>query len=219
MKHFSFMNEAKVHEIEERQARSFHDYIDVRKIYEEELRKRHVYKKKIEEIYAKAQGLETKVASLKQKLDSVEKNRVLGIQEQLAVVTMEISTQTKELETKETEPRRMSIDAQIPQQGGEVRETIMKSMIDHRLETLKNISQNNHALYISLQDAEHVCNEELAQLSLTFNLWGAYVQFLERLIMLMKKKPNLPDKIITVKEGLDIVRELIGFFIGKLHII
>lgn len=34
LKHFSFMNEAKVEEMETRLAHSIHEYIDVRKLYE-----------------------------------------------------------------------------------------------------------------------------------------------------------------------------------------
>ena len=68
MKYFSFMNEAKVEEIETRPAKFVHDYIDLRKLYEYELRKSHVYKEKIEELEAKVQVLEAKVASLREKL-------------------------------------------------------------------------------------------------------------------------------------------------------
>lgn len=100
----------------------------------------------------------------------------------------------------------MKIDAQSPHQGGEVRTSVLKGMIDHRVDTLKKISQWAHSLYISLQDVEHVCNEELSWLSPIFNQSGPYIHFLERLIMLMAKKPDLPNKIITVKEGLEIVK-------------
>ena len=50
MKHFSFMNEAKVEEIEIKLARNIHDYIDIEKLYEEELEKSYVYGKKIDEL-------------------------------------------------------------------------------------------------------------------------------------------------------------------------
>ena len=48
------MNEAKVEEIERKLARTFHNYMDIRKLYEQELRKSHVYKQRIEELEAKA---------------------------------------------------------------------------------------------------------------------------------------------------------------------
>lgn len=44
VKQFSFMNEAKVEEIETMLTRTFHDYIDIKNLYEEELIKSHVYK-------------------------------------------------------------------------------------------------------------------------------------------------------------------------------
>ena len=72
MKHFSFVNEAKVEEIETRLAKFMHDYIEVRKIYEDELRKSHVYKEKIEELEAKVQVLEVDGASLREKLINAE---------------------------------------------------------------------------------------------------------------------------------------------------
>ena len=68
LKHFSFMNEAKVEEMETRLAHSIHEYIDVRKLYENELRSNHVYKERIAELEAKVQELETKISSLKEQL-------------------------------------------------------------------------------------------------------------------------------------------------------
>ena len=45
MQHLSFMDEAKVEEIETKLARILHEYIDKIKLYEEKLRKSYVYKK------------------------------------------------------------------------------------------------------------------------------------------------------------------------------
>ena len=68
LKHFSFMNEAKVEEMETRLAKSTHDYIDMRKLYEDDLRSSHVYKERIVELQAKVKELEDEVASLREKL-------------------------------------------------------------------------------------------------------------------------------------------------------
>lgn len=68
------MNETKVEEIETNLARTFHYYIDMRKLYEEELRKSYVYKKKVEELEEQSQGLEAKFAFLKEQLNNVEQN-------------------------------------------------------------------------------------------------------------------------------------------------
>ena len=92
-------------------------------------------------------------------------------------------------------------------------------MVSHRVDTLKNLSQQAHYSFVSLQGAEQVCNEALSWLTPTFNLWGPYMQFFDKLIMLMAKKPDFPDKIFTVKESLEMVKELSGFFSGKLQVI
>ena len=42
------------------------------------------------------------------------------------------------------------------------------------------------------------------------------MKLFDRLIPLLAKKPNLPDKVIIVKEGMDKVKDLLQFFIGKL---
>ena len=113
----------------------------------------------------------------------------------------------------------MSIDAQSTHQRGEIRIVVLRSLMSHRIEILKKLSQQAHSFYIALQSVDKFCNEELSWLSPTFNLWGPYIQFLERLIILMAKKLDFPNKTISVKEGLDIVEELVGFFTRKLQII
>ena len=113
----------------------------------------------------------------------------------------------------------MSIDTQLVQQGGDVRIEVLKSMMSHRVDTLKNLSQQAHNSFVSLQSTEQFCNEALSWLNPTFNLWGPYLQFFDRLIMLMAKKLDLPDKIFTVKESLEMIKELSGFFSGKLQVI
>ena len=60
------MNEAKVEEIKTKISKSMHDYIDVRKLYEDKIRKNHVYKENIEEPNAKLQVLEVELVSLLQ---------------------------------------------------------------------------------------------------------------------------------------------------------
>ena len=62
------MNEAKVEEMETRLSKSIHDYIELINLYEDELRKSHVYKERIVELEAKVQALENEVASLREKL-------------------------------------------------------------------------------------------------------------------------------------------------------
>ena len=52
-----------------------------------------------------------------------------------------------------------------------------------------------------------------------FQPLGTLHSILDRLIMLMAKQLDLPDKIFTVKEILEMVKELSGFFFGKLQLI
>lgn len=47
MKNLAFMNEAVVERIKDKLEKMFHEYIDIRKLYEEELKLNHVYKEKI----------------------------------------------------------------------------------------------------------------------------------------------------------------------------
>ncbi len=57
-KHFSFINEAKVEEIEDKLSQAIHDYIDVRKLYENELRTSHIYRERIFELENRVRALE-----------------------------------------------------------------------------------------------------------------------------------------------------------------
>ena len=96
---------------------------------------------------------------------------------------------------------------------------ILRAMTSHRVDILKNLSQQAHSSFVFLQGAELFCTEALSWLTPTFGLWGPYMQFLDRLIMLMAKKPDLLDKIFTIKKSLEMVKELSGFFSGKLQVI
>lgn len=47
MKKLTVMNEEVVEHIEDKLAKTFHEYIDTRKIYEDELKISHIYKQRI----------------------------------------------------------------------------------------------------------------------------------------------------------------------------
>ena len=51
-----------------------------------------------------------------------------------------------------------------------------------------------------------MCKEVVGWLDPIFQQWGPYMQFFDRLIPLLAKKPDLRDKVITVKEGMDKVK-------------
>ena len=71
------MNEAKVDEMEDQLSQAIHDYIDVRKLYENELRSSHVYREKIVELEAKVQALEDEITSLKDQIAQAEQRKTL----------------------------------------------------------------------------------------------------------------------------------------------
>ena len=47
-----------------------HDYIDLKKLFKDELRKSHAYKEMIEDLEAKVHGLEAKIVSLREKMEN-----------------------------------------------------------------------------------------------------------------------------------------------------
>lgn len=111
-------------------------------------------------------------------------------QQQPAKDIAEALIQIEDVEEEALESRRLRIDCQSTQQGGDIRAIVLRNMMSHRIEVLKNISQQAHSLYITLQSVEKLCNEEISWISCTFNLWGPYAQVLERLIIQMAKNNN-----------------------------
>ena len=169
-------------EIEEKLSRAIRDYIDVRKLYENELRASHVYRERIVELEAKVQALEDEIASLKEQLAQVEQRTASTQMEEEQGTSLPArdivvaQVQTEETgEEQSSQPRRMSIDTGSVPQEGDLRIGILKSMVSHRIDTLKNLSQQAHNSFVSLQGAEQVCNEALSWLTPTFNLWGPYL--------------------------------------------
>ena len=68
VKHFALMNEAKVDQIEDRLASLCNECLDIRRLYEEELKSNYVHKQRIGQLKGKIQSLEVELASLKEKL-------------------------------------------------------------------------------------------------------------------------------------------------------
>ena len=54
-----------------------------------------------------------------------------------------------------------------------------------------------------------MCKEAVGWLDPIFQQWGPYMQFFDKLIPLLAKKPDLPDKVIAIKEGMDKVKDLL----------
>ena len=54
-----------------------------------------------------------------------------------------------------------------------------------------------------------MCKEAIGWLDPILQQWGPYMQFFDRLILLLAKKPDLTDKVISIKEGMDKVKDLL----------
>ena len=90
----------------------------------------------------------------------------------------------------------------------------------HKVGALQNVSQNVHSNYISLQGAEFQCSEALALLSPLFTTWGPFTQFFDILVPLLPQKKELPKVvIINARKMINRVKELHGFFLGKMQLI
>ena len=99
--------------------------------------------------------------------------------------------------------------------GYDTKKSVMMNILSHRIIFLKRISQDAYSIFINLQSSEQVCKDAMGWLESIFQQWGLYMQFFDRLIPLLAKNPNLPDKVIIVKEGMDKVKDLLQFFTRK----
>ena len=71
LKHLTYMNEAKMHQFEDRLATTYNQCLDTRRFNEEELKIRYVQKQKIEDLENKVQSLEKEISSLWNQLKSI----------------------------------------------------------------------------------------------------------------------------------------------------
>ena len=88
----------------------------------------------------------------------------------------------------------MDIDEKVI--GKELEVKTIKGILYHRINVLKNVSQNVHGLFIALQGVEHQCYGALALLTPLHKQWGPYNQFFDKLITIMTLKKELPKEII-----------------------
>ena len=66
VKYFAVMNDEKMDQIEDRLVSLSNHFLDVRRLYEEELKSNYVHKQRIRELEEKIQSLEIELASLKE---------------------------------------------------------------------------------------------------------------------------------------------------------
>ena len=154
------MNEAKVDQIEDRLAAIYNECLDVRKLYEEELKMSFVQKQRIEELEGKIQSLEAKVASLKKQLkDAAETEHApRQVEEERHIV--EAKAQTEDIPIGVTVPVPVvCVETEVPQYNNATKRGIMMNMLSHRISILKRISQDSYNAFINLQSAEQMCKE------------------------------------------------------------
>lgn len=63
----------------------------------------------------------------------------------------------------------VAMENETPSQDNQLKVSTMKLMLSHRVKFRKRISQNIHSIFISLQGAEHTCNEALIWLTPIFH--------------------------------------------------
>ena len=113
----------------------------------------------------------------------------------------------------------VNMEVEVLQSDNATKKSVMMNMLSQRISILKKITQDAYNAFINLQSIEQMCKELVGWLDPIYQQWGPYMQFFDRLIPLLAKKPNLPNKVIAVKEGMDKVKALLQFFIGKLAVI
>lgn len=101
MTNFVFMNKVVVECIEDKLAKTFNEYVDTQKLYEEELKRSHVYKTRVEELKLKVQSLEGEVASLRDKLKTIETQSTKALIEKRVFVDFrEVKVKTKGIQVQ-----------------------------------------------------------------------------------------------------------------------
>ena len=69
--------------------------------------------------------------------------------------------------------------------GKETKIRTMKTLITHWINILKRISQNLHAMYISIQGTKYLGYEALTVLTPLFTQWGPYSLFFDKLMPML----------------------------------
>ena len=102
-----------------------------------------------------------------------------------------------------------SVEAKVSPSNSAMKKNVMMNMFNHRISVLKRISQDAYNAFINLQLAKQMCKEAIGWLDQIFQQWGPYMQFFDRLIPLIAKNLDLPGKVITIKEGIDNIKDLL----------
>lgn len=126
--------------------------------------------------------MEIEVATFKNIVKNTTKIHDIGVQ-----------TKGKVPKKREASGHALEVDQEEDVESGkEIEIRTIKSLLIHKINTLKQISQNVHSNYIVLQGVEYRCSQVFTLLSSLFTTWGPYTQFFDSLVPLLPQKKHLP---------------------------
>ena len=116
--------------------------------------------------------------------------------------TIEVEAQIEDLPIGVIVPIPMvNVKVDFPPSNSATKKNVMMNVLNQRINILKRISQDAYNAFINLQFVEKMCKEAIGWLDPIFQQWGPYMQFFDRFIPFLAKKPNFPDKVIAVKRA------------------
>ena len=114
----------------------------------------------------------------------------------------------------------MIVDEEDLESSKDIEIRTTKNFFTHKINALILVSQNVHSNHLILWGAKYNCSEAIALLSPLFTTWGPYSQFFHNIIPMLAQKKDLPKvMIINVRKMINKLKELNGFFAGKLQLI
>ena len=155
IKHFAFMNEAKMEQIEDRLAATYNECLDTKKLYEEQLKTSYVQKQRIEELEGKIQSLEEEVASLKDQIKTaIEVEYAQGnVEEVRHIAKVEFQIEDMPIGVTILVPV-VNVEGEVSQSDCAPKRGVMMNMLNHMIGILKRISQDAYNAFTTLQAAE-----------------------------------------------------------------
>ena len=122
LKHLTYINEARVEQIEDRLATIFNECVNTRKLYEEEVKMSYVKKQRIQELGDEVQSLESEIASLQDQLKTTLEVELAHRIAKKMKLTIEMEVQTQDIPTGvELHTPMINIEGDIPRFDGVMR--------------------------------------------------------------------------------------------------
>lgn len=79
----------------------------------------------------------------------------------------------------------MDIDERYFEASKDTKIRTIKSLLIHKINALKIVSQNVHRSYLALQGEEYRCSEAISLLCPLFNTWGPYTPFFDSFVHML----------------------------------